>query len=174
MPREWIAIAVVKRPVGLEGFCAVEPFGDTFATLVPPCTVRIGSDPETATEVGIDKILSLPKEYRCRFSTAIDRTAAELLRGKVLYVERGALAARKSNEYFHFELVGMEVCDDGDGSRIGRVTAVHNYPSVDTVEVEREKGPGILLPLNGAAIAGIDRDGGRITARHSFLEEILD
>ncbi len=174
MRGEWIAIAVVKRPVGLEGFCAVEPFGETFSTLPTPCTVRLGEDLDCARSATITEIVALPKEFRCRFAEATDRTTAEVFRGRRLFIEREELPRREAGRFYHFELKGLAVFGDGGDGRIGTVIDVHNFPSVDTLEVKLESGPTVLLPLMKAAIVAIDGAAGRITARESFIQELLD
>jgi 16S rRNA processing protein RimM len=172
MQGEWIAIAVVKRPIGLEGFCAVEPFGETFSALPTPCTVRFGTDlARTAT---ITEIVALPKEHRCRFAEVLDCTAAEAFRGQQLFIEREELPQQETGRFYHFELTGLAVFGDEGGDRIGTVIDVHNFPSVDTLEVKLEKGGTVLLPLLNVAIVAIDRIAGRITARESFIEELID
>jgi 16S rRNA processing protein RimM len=174
MQGEWIAIAVVKRPVGLEGFCAVEPFGETFSALPAPCGVRLGKDLDHARAATITEIVALPREYRCRFAGALDRTAAEAFRGQQLFIEQVGLPERKAGRFYHFELKGLSVFGDRGGERIGTVIEVHNFPSVDTLEVKLERGGTVLLPLMNLAIVAIDSAAGRITARESFIEDLID
>jgi 16S rRNA processing protein RimM len=174
MPGEWIAIAVVKRPVGLEGYCAVEPFGDTFSALPLPCQVRLGKELDRARVVTVTKIVALPKEYRCRFAEAADRTAAEGFRGQQIFIEQGALRQREAGKFYHFELKGLAVFGDQDGGLLGTVIDVHNFPSVDTLEVKLTGGETVLLPLMDLAIAAIDIAAGRITARQTYIREVLD
>ena len=170
---EWIAIGIVRRPVGLAGFCAIEPFGATLTALRPPCGVRIGKDIDIAESVVLEEIVLLPNGCRCRFGTKTDRTAVEGLRGSFIYIKEDLLPRPGAGSYYHFELKGAGVFSDRDGSRIGTVVEVHNYPSSDTLEVERDGGDSLLLPLSDQAIAAIDSAGRRITVRQSFVEELL-
>jgi 16S rRNA processing protein RimM len=174
MQQDWIAIAVVKRPVGLEGFCAVEAFGDTFSALTTPCSVLRGKNLESASDATVTEIVALPKEFRCRFADAPDRTAAEALRGQRLFIGQEMLPKREPGRFYHYELKGLAVFGDEDDSQIGTVIEVHNFPSVDTLEVKLEAGPTVLLPLMDLAIASIDSAAGRIVARQTYIREILD
>jgi len=174
MQEEWIAIAIVKRPVGLAGFCAVEPFGATLSSLSTPCTVLMGRDLDRAREATITDIVALPKEYRCRFAEAADRTAADAFRGQQLFITHEALPQRQKDQFYHFELKGLEVFGDEDDDRLGTVVEVHNYPSVDTLEVKLKEGELVLLPLMDIAIVSIDIAAGRVTARQTYIREILD
>jgi 16S rRNA processing protein RimM len=170
---EWIAIGIVRKPVGLEGLCAVEPFGATLASLSPPCSICIGRECDETEDMVIDTIVPLPKGLRCGFRGRKDRAAVEGLRGSLIFIEKEKLPVRGEGSYYHFELKGAGVFSDRDGSRIGTVVEVHNYPASDTLEVEREGGSPLLLPLAGQAVAAIDAAGGRITVRQSFIEELL-
>jgi 16S rRNA processing protein RimM len=170
---EWIAIGIIRRPVGLRGLCAIEPFGATLPALCPPAEVRIGKDIADAGSVIIDEIVPLPNGLRCGFEARKDRTAVEGLRGSLIFIEKKALPVRAEGSFYHFELKGAVVYSDRDGSRIGTVVEVHNFPSSDTLEVEREGGASLLLPLSGQAVAAIDIAGGRNTGRQSFVEELL-
>ncbi|MBN2189381.1 MAG: 16S rRNA processing protein RimM [Chitinispirillaceae bacterium] len=170
---EWIAVGIVRRPVGLRGLCAVEPFGATLAALRAPAEVRIGKDIAGAGRVIIEELVLLPNGLRCGFESRKDRTAVEGLRGSLIFIEKKALPVRAEGSYYHFELKGAGVYSDRDGGRIGTVVEVHHFPASDTLEVEREGGAPLLLPLSDQAVAAIDTVGGRITVRQSFVEELL-
>jgi hypothetical protein len=45
---------------------------------------------------------------------------------------------------------------------------------VETLEVKLERGGTVLLPLMNLAIVAIDSAAGRITARESFIEDLID
>jgi len=170
---EWIAIAIIRRPVGLKGFCAIEPFGGTLAALKPPAEVRTGKDIAAAGSVIIEEIVPMPNGYRCRFGGRNDRTAVEGLRGSLIFIEKKALPGLRDGSFYQFELKGAGVYDDVDGVRIGTVVEVHNFPSSDTLEVERSGGGSLLLPFSGQAVVAVDIAGGRLTVRQSFVDELL-
>jgi 16S rRNA processing protein RimM len=173
LSEEWIAIGIVRRPVGLAGFCAVEPFGATLAALRLPCDVRMGKDIAAAEGVVIKELVVLPNGCRCRFGAKNDRTAVEGLRGFLIYVKEDLLPRPGAGSFYHFELKDAGVYSDRDGGRIGTVVEVHNFPSADTLEVEREGGDSLLLPLTDQVVVAIDSAGKRITVRQSFVEELL-
>jgi 16S rRNA processing protein RimM len=86
-------------------------------------------------------------------------------RGTVLAVPRDALPATGEDEYYAFQLVGLEVVEEG-GAVLGRVTAVHPGPANDALEL----GNGLLLPLVEACIQGIYLDEGRILVSPGFSD----
>jgi 16S rRNA processing protein RimM len=171
---EQIAIGIIRRPVGLKGLCAVEPFGGTLATLRPPCDVRVGKDGAEAAVMTIEEVVVLPNGYRCRFGSREDRTAVEGLRGSFIFLDKKALPGLGGGSFYHFELKGAGVFSDRDGCRIGTVVEVHGYPSSDTLEVAREGGAPLLLPFSDQAVTAVDTAERRITVRQSFVEELLE
>jgi 16S rRNA processing protein RimM len=171
---ELIAIGIIRRPVGLEGFCAIEAFGATFPALEPPCSVLIGRDAANAQSMALSEISSRGGGYQIRFEGRNDRESVEGLRGLTIFAENGALPRLPGNEFYHFELKGMDVFSDTTGASIGTVIEVHNLPSMDTLEVALKNGTSILLPLSQQAVTVIDKANNRMTVRHSFIEELLE
>src|SRR5262249_61604647 len=75
-----------------------------------------------------------------------DRDEAEALRGLRLYLPRAALPSPDEDEYYHADLLGIEAAL-ADGTALGRVRAVHDYGAGDTLEIERPKGPPLVVPF---------------------------
>ena len=99
-----------------------------------------------------------------RLSGVPTREAAEALRGTRLYVPRDVLPELPEDEFYHADLVGLEVFDTG-GARLGRVRAVHDHGAGDLLEIHA---PGLrqtaLLPFTRAAVPTVDLAAGRIVA----------
>ena len=92
----------------------------------------------------------------------LDRPVA---RGTQLEVSRDALPATAEGEYYTFELVGLEVVEQGCRV-IGRVEAVHPGPANDAIDL----GGGLLLPLVEACILSVDLEAGRILVAPGFSD----
>ena len=86
-----------------------------------------------------------------------------LQRGTALEVAREALPPTAENEYYAFELVGLEVVEDG-GSILGRVVRVEPGVANDALELDR----GLLLPLVGDCVRDIDLEARRILVARGF------
>lgn len=82
------------------------------------------------------------------------RDQAELLRGTELFVPRDRLPPPAEDEFYHEDLVGLDVVDRSGASR-GRVRAVHNHGAGDVIEVEAE-GDSFLLPFTREAVPEVD------------------
>jgi 16S rRNA processing protein RimM len=86
-------------------------------------------------------------------------------RGAALEVERDQLPPTGEDEYYAFELVGLEVVEEG-GRALGTVTAVTPGVANDVLEVTG----GALLPMVEDCILAVDLDAGRIEVAKGFAD----
>jgi 16S rRNA processing protein RimM len=98
-----------------------------------------------------------------RLSGVATKEAADALRGVTLWVDRARLPNLPDDEYYHADLIGLEVRDTG-GALLGRVTAVHNHGAGDMLDIAGPGGRSILLPFTLAAVPTVDLASGRIVA----------
>jgi 16S rRNA processing protein RimM len=101
-------------------------------------------------------------ELIVRFHEVPDRNAAEALKGVKLYVPRAMLPAATAGEYYHTDLIGLVVVD-GEGRRIGKVTAIDNYGAGDVLTIARDGGEDILLAFTRENVPAVDVELGRVT-----------
>jgi 16S rRNA processing protein RimM len=95
------------------------------------------------------------------------RSAAELLRGLPLIVEGDQLPALAEGEWWAHELEGCEVFD---GERlVGTVSRLVELPSCEALEVRREQGEPVLVPMVKDAVRRIDASERRIEVDRAFL-----
>jgi 16S rRNA processing protein RimM len=98
-----------------------------------------------------------------------DRTAAEALRGQPLTVAQAQAPALGEGEWWAHELEGCVVCD---GERLlGTVSRLLELPSCEVLEVRREDGRELLVPMVGDAVRNVDVAAGRIEVSLDFLGE---
>ena len=84
-------------------------------------------------------------------------------RGAMLEVDKVALPEAGPDEYYVFQLVGLEVTRVG-GVALGRVTNVETGVANDMLELDS----GLLLPLVGACVREIDLNAGTIVVEPGF------
>ncbi len=89
----------------------------------------------------------------------------EVARGTALEVAREALPPTEKDEYYVFELVGLEVVEEG-GRVLGSVVRVEPGVANDAIELDG----GLLLPLVGECVRDIDLDTGRILVAPGFSD----
>jgi ribosomal 30S subunit maturation factor RimM len=59
------------------------------------------------------------------------------------------------------------------GREIGTVADVHNYPTIDAIEIVDGKGVSRLVPLTRSAVTSIDVKNRTITVDEATLEDVL-
>jgi 16S rRNA processing protein RimM len=89
-----------------------------------------------------------------RFKGLRDRTAAERLTGTELFVDRSVLPAEDEDEFYHADLVGLDVRDET--GEAGKVTAVQNYGGGDILEITLRGRKGLLIPFSQAAVPEVN------------------
>ena len=91
-----------------------------------------------------------------------DRNAAEALKGLRLYVPKDALPELDEDEFYHADLLGLEVLQDGE--TIGTVRSIIPAGAGDVLEIDRGPGQETMLVLfTKAAVPDIDIGAGRLT-----------
>ena len=106
-----------------------------------------------------------------RIAGVTNKDQADALRGTDLYVDRTRLPSLPDDEFYHADLIGLEVRDTG-GVLLGTLRAVHNHGAGDLLEVyaPTRKQP-LLIPFTREAVPTVDLSAGRIVAN---LPEGLD
>lgn len=96
-----------------------------------------------------------------RLSGVDTREAAEALKGTTLWAPRDALPGLPDDEFYHADLIGLEVVDTG-GQVLGRVRAIYDHGAGDILEVTGKQ--LLLLPFTRAIVPTVDLAAGRIVA----------
>ena len=87
---------------------------------------------------------------------------ADALRGTELFVDRTKLPKLPDDEFYHSDLIGLEVLDTG-GVSLGRVIAVHNHGAGDILEINGAgRKTALMLPFTLAAVPTVDLAAGRV------------
>ncbi len=86
-------------------------------------------------------------------------------RGAQLEVERAELPRTEQDEYYTFQLLGLEVVEE-NGRALGTVADVLPGVANDVLEV----GDGVLLPMVEDCIRSVDLDARRIVVAEGFAD----
>ena len=97
------------------------------------------------------------------------REAAEALRGAPLAVPPERAPALEPGEYWAHELAGCAVWDGG--RHVGEVRRMLPLPSCEALEVVREDGRELLVPMVSDAIRAVDVAARRIDVDLAFVGE---
>ena len=144
----------VRGEVRLKSFTAVPEDIETYS----PVYSEDGAQSFSISLIGQTK-----NGFTARLTGIQTKEQADALKGLRLFVDRDALPSLPDDEYYHADLIGLEVYDTG-GALLGRVESVLNHGATDLLEVKPETGDTVLLPFTLAAVPTIDLTSGRIVA----------
>ncbi|MBN2906529.1 MAG: 16S rRNA processing protein RimM [Rhodobacteraceae bacterium] len=145
----------VRGEVRLKSFCAEPAAIEQYAPLYSEDGKR---------RFGVELTRQVKGGFAARLSGIATKEEADALRGARLFADRDALPTLPEDEFYHADLIGLEVVDTG-GQSLGRVHAVHDHGAGDLLEV---LGPGltasVLLPFTQANVPTVDLAAGRLIA----------
>jgi len=145
----------VRGEVRLKSFCAIpEEIGD-----YSPLSNEDGSQSYS---------LTITRPIKNGFAALLGgietKEDADAIKGLRLFARRDQLPKLPDDEFYHTDLIGLEVYDTG-GTLLGTVKSVQNHGASDLLEIH---GPGmkdaVLLPFTLAAVPTVDLDQRRIIA----------
>jgi 16S rRNA processing protein RimM len=155
-----IALAAVAGAHGVKGELRLKLFSESIESLSRHDKLYVGG-----AERRLLAVRDSGKTAVARFEGLNDRSAAEVLRGSLVEVDRASLPPLEEGEYYHADLVGLPAVD-GLGNGVGTVVGVENYGAGDLLEIEREGGKRALVPFK-PGIA--DLEDNRIVLDPEFL-----
>jgi 16S rRNA processing protein RimM len=148
-----VVVGRVGRPHGVNGAFVVENASDAPERFAVGAVLLVGD--RTATVV----------ESKRSGGRRVIRVEGEAPRGAALEVERAALPPPERDEYYVFQLVGLDV-ERADGVPLGRVVDVESGVANDVLKLD----DGLLLPLVGACVRNVDLEQGLIVVEAGFDE----
>jgi 16S rRNA processing protein RimM len=148
-----VGIGRVGRPHGVDGAFFVEQPSDDGRWWKTGARFLAGDTPVEVVA------------HRTSSGRPVIKVEPPVERGVLLEVEREALPPTEEDEYYAFELVGLEVVEEG-GRALGKVRAVAPGIANDVLELDTE----LLLPMVEDCVRRIDLDGGRIEIAPGFAD----
>lgn len=163
-----VCLGVIAGVHGVKGMVRVKSF-----TAEPAAIVSYGplSDEQGAQRFELELVAASKGVLLARIAGVTDRNAAERLKGVRLYVQRAALPEPEAEEFYQADLLGLDAWL-GDGTRLGKVSAVHDFGAGASLEIEETSGKTIIVPFTTAAVPEIDIKGGKIVVE--LPEELVD
>jgi 16S rRNA processing protein RimM len=150
---EPVVVGRVGKSHGLDGSFVVENASETRELFAVGATLLV--DGAEATVVG-------SKQARGRPVIRLDRRVD---RGAALAVPRDALGPTSEDEFYVFQLVGLEVAEE-DGRLLGAVADVAPGVANDVLELDS----GLLLPMVEECVLSVNLEAGRIVVAPGFAD----
>jgi 16S rRNA processing protein RimM len=147
-------IGKILRPYGLRGKVCVKPITSFVERFKKLRRVYVGPDPLNVEELFILKVDLRDKDVIIKFKDVKDRTQAELLAGRFIYIPENELVKLPEDTYYVHDLIGLKVFDT-NGKKIGIIADVWLLPANDVYVVE-SKGREILIPAITDVVKHVD------------------
>ena len=148
-----VTVGRVGRPHGLDGSFVVEHASANERLFEPGATLYAGGEP--ATVAG-------RKRSGGRLVLKLDRSVP---RGAQLSVPRAELPAPEPDSYYVFQLVGLDVVEEG-GRPLGAVKDVAPGVANDVLELDS----GLALPMHEECVREVNLEAGRIVVSAGFAD----
>ncbi|MDG1168098.1 MAG: ribosome maturation factor RimM [Sulfitobacter sp.] len=145
----------VRGELRIKSFCAVPEDIENYSPLWTE---------DRARQFTLAILRPIKNGFAVRITDVTNKEEADALRGTTLYAERDQLPSLPDDEFYHADLIGLDVYDTG-GVLLGKVKAVQNNGADDLLEMQL---PGtsetVFLPFTKAAVPTVDLSAGRLIA----------
>ncbi|MDW3224513.1 MAG: ribosome maturation factor RimM [Paracoccaceae bacterium] len=145
----------VHGEIRIKSFCAVAEDIETYSPL---------GDEDGGRAFHLALIRPAKNGFVARIAEVASKEEADALKGTQLFARRDQLPSLPDDEYYHADLIGLQVLDAG-GTLLGSVKNVLDHGAGDLLDIQR---PGssetVLLPFTRAAVPTVDLSTQRIIA----------
>jgi len=161
MSSEKICVGAIGGAYGVHGevriksFCAVADDIETYNPLT--------TEDDTA-QFHLAIIRPIKNGFAARIAEVATKEEADALKGTQLFAQRDQLPSLPDDEYYHADLIGLDVFDSG-GAQLGTVKTVLDHGAGDILEIRRPaSSETVLLPFTLALVPTVDLAAGKIIA----------
>ena len=162
---DYITIGIILGAWGLTGALRVFPKTDFPERFARGKEVLIDGQPNI-----IEKTVWLKKEVAIKIAAIDTPEKALLLRGKELCIPASALRKLPPNQYYQFEIIGLEVYTT-NGTMLGRIEQILDCGN-DVYVIKRPGLKDILIPATQEVIKQVDISNRKIIIEP--IENLLD
>ena len=154
----------VKGELRIKSFCAVPEDIENYTPLRSEDGTR---------QFALAILRPIKNGFSARIADVATKEDADALRGINLFADRDQMPSLPNDEFYHADLIGLEVYDTG-GVLLGRVKTVQNHGADDLLELQLAgTSATTFLPFTKSAIPTVNLSAGRIVADppHGVLPE---
>jgi len=159
---ERLVIGRIATPHGTRGEVRMAIVASQPDALRALRTVYIGEDQEPY-RVRRLHLIANGKEAILRLTVLTNPEEAAAWRGERVWADLTALPPLPENEYYHYQLLGLDVSDEG-GTLLGRLSEIIETGANDVYVVRGPAGE-VLLPAIDGVILAVDLEAGAMTVR---------
>jgi 16S rRNA processing protein RimM len=145
----------VRGEIRVKSYCAVPEDIETYSPLWSEKRDR---------QFTLAILRPIKNGFAARITDVANKEEADALRGTALYALRDQLPSLPDDEFYHTDLMGLEVYDTG-GALLGKVKTVQNHGADDLLELQLAGSSATtFLPFTKSAVPTVDLSAGRLVA----------
>jgi len=161
-----VSLGIISKTRGLKGEVVVTPLATSPKTLL---TIReVFLLPEKPPFI-IEKVRKFKNKVLLKLKGIDTPEQAQSLVGKYLEVEKESLAKLKADEFYIFDLIGLEV-ETEDKHRLGKVKEIIENLANPIIWVESEK-KTYYIPATKEAVLKVDLENKKMTVNFNLAVE---
>jgi len=156
-----ICVGVISGSYGVNGelriksFCAIPDDIETYSPL---------TDESGDRQFDLAILRPIKSGFAGRLPEVTNKEDADVMRGTQLFARREQLPSLPDDEFYHADLIGLDVYDTG-GELLGRVKTVQNHGADDLLELQLSgSSTTTFLPFTKTAVPTVDLGSRRIVA----------
>ena len=153
-PDNLLLVGKVIRPHGLRGLLRVWSYSQSDETFLNKETIFLKADPEVFNPIRVISVTPHKNIYLMELDGLNSLEEAERFRGAEVFVNKDDLVRNDKNEYFWYELIGLQVFLDTD-LYLGTLTEIMVTGSNDIYVVRKGKNE-LLVPAIHDVVKEID------------------
>jgi 16S rRNA processing protein RimM len=154
-PDTWVPLAEIARPHGVKGEVRLRLFNKDSDTLLDQDEVLLRLPDGEEHEVSVDAARRADDAILMKLYSIDDRDKAEEFRGALICVRRRDFPSADDGEFYAVDLIGCAA--HLDGARLGEVTKLLSYPSVQAIRVKADDAQGDWeIPLTAGFVRNVD------------------
>lgn len=154
----FLAAGKLHRPHGVHGEILMEIYTDFPERLTPGSLLFVGPGHQP---VSLKSRRWHQQNLLVSFEGYETLESVGELRNQLVYVSAADRPALPEGEYYHHQLIGLQVVDEAD-KPLGRLTEILGTGANDVLVVRPEIGSQILLPMIDDVVLKIDLQGGKM------------
>lgn len=130
--KELVLIGILSKPSGLKGKIIINSFLENAKRFKEFDKVFIG---DKKIEYLIEEITFKKNKVVLKFHNLDNIKSVEEIIGKEIFIDKNQLPKLKKDNWYHYDIVGLEVKDKNDNN-IGKVIALYNFGAGDIIEIK--------------------------------------
>ncbi|MBE9535664.1 MAG: 16S rRNA processing protein RimM [Proteobacteria bacterium] len=160
MDSSLILIGIISKPHGIKGGVRAISYADSPDIYREIPCIYLKKKDKAISPLKISSVSTVKGAVILNFDEIKSRESVEDILGCELYIERSFLPSPSENEYYHIDLIGLDVMTTG-GQLLGKICEVMQTGGNDVFVVKKGKEEH-LIPAIKEVIREIDINGGKV------------